>query len=97
MKIIFSCESLHGSLQIFFLDSVGLRHILPPEAVTSLPVVLRLQPQLLQPAGGAGLGAGRHPGRGHHQPPLALHLQHGRGDLSRKKKYKYFEKLLEHE
>ena len=62
---IFSFESFHRPLEIFFLDSVGLRYVLPSEAVASLPVVLGLQPQLLELAGGAGHGPGGEPGGGH--------------------------------
>ena len=76
----FSLESFHCPLQIFFLDSISLRHILPPQPVSSLPVVLGLEPELLEPAGGAGHGAGGEPGRGQDRA-LAITGHHARGDL----------------
>ena len=39
---------LHCSFEIFFLDSVGLGHVLASEPVSALPVVLALQSELLQ-------------------------------------------------
>ena len=77
----FSLESFHCPLQIFFLDSISLRHILPPQAVASLPVVLGLEPELLEPAGGAGHGPGGEPGGGH-QAHLPLPWHQPEGDLS---------------
>ena len=37
---------LHCSLEIFVLDSVGLRHILAPEAIAPLLVILPLEPEV---------------------------------------------------
>ena len=37
---------LHCSLEIFVLDSVGFRHILAPEAIAPLLVILPLEPEL---------------------------------------------------
>ena len=48
-KCISGCDHLsllHCSLEIFVLDSVGLRHILASEAIAPLLVILPLEPEV---------------------------------------------------
>ena len=48
---------LHSPFEIFFLDSVCLRHIFASQPIAALPVVLALEPQLLEFGGGRGVEA----------------------------------------
>ena len=48
-------RSFHRPFQVLVLHSEGLRHVLPPEAVTALPVVLPAHPQPLDGGALAGL------------------------------------------
>ena len=59
---------LHCSFEIFFLDSVGLGHVLASESVPALPVVLALESELLEFwcwRGGETQPGARQPARGH--------------------------------
>ena len=59
---------LHSPFEIFFLDSVCLRHVLASQPIAALPVVLALESQLLEFRGGRGVESepgARQPARGH--------------------------------